>query len=113
MLSKQTVVIDAGIASEDNLAMIREKGYHYVCVSRHRIKDYPYDEQQHIREYTDRGKSSVRLKTFTPEGYDDTWMYVQSEAKQRKEQAMDTKLSRYYEMELDNIAAALHKKGGY
>ena len=110
--SKQTVVIDAGIASEDNLAMIREKGHHYVCVSRHRIKDYPYDEQQHVREYTDRGKSSVRLKTFTPEGYDDTWMYVQREAKQRKEQAMDTKLSRYYEMELDNIAAALHKKGG-
>ena len=110
--SKQTVVIDAGIASEDNLAMIREKGHHYVCVSRHRIKDYPYDEQQHIREYTDRGKSSVRLKTFTPEGYDDTWMYVQREARQRKEQVMDTKLSRYYEMELDNIAAALHKKGG-
>ena len=70
--SKQTVVIDAGIASEDNLAMIREKGYHYVCVSRHRIKDYPYDEQQ--SGSTPTGVKAVLLKTFTPEGYDDTWM---------------------------------------
>ena len=111
--SRQTVVMDAGIASEENLELVREKGFHYVCVSRHSLKDYPYDEQsQHVIEYTDRGNSMVKLKTFCPEGYKDTWMYVQSEAKRRKEQSMDVKLQKRYEMELDNITAALQKKGG-
>ena len=31
---KALVVIDAGIATEDNLEMIRNKGYDYMCVSR-------------------------------------------------------------------------------
>ena len=111
--SQQTVVMDAGIASEDNLALIWEKGYHYVCVSRHRLKDYPYHpKEQQVIEHTDRGKGKVKLSTFTPEGYEDTWMYVQSEAKQRKERSIDTKLTQRYEEELANIAAALHKKGG-
>jgi len=30
----KTGVIDAGIATEDNLEMIRNKGYDYMCVSR-------------------------------------------------------------------------------
>lgn len=29
---KALVVIDAGISSEDNLAPIKEKGFHYLCV---------------------------------------------------------------------------------
>lgn len=111
--SKQTVVLDAGIADEDNLAMIREKGYDYVCVSRHRLNDYPFDsEQKKVVALTDRGKSSVTLKTFQPEGYPDTWMYVQSEQKRIKEQSMDTKLRERFEEELTTIEAALHKKGG-
>ena len=38
---KHTVVIDAGIATEDNLEYIKSQELDYVCVSRKRIKDYP------------------------------------------------------------------------
>ena len=113
--SKQTVVMDAGIASEDNLKLIREKGYHYVCVSRHQLKDHSFDtEQKQVIYDTDSGKSNVKLKVFTPtqEHFNDTWMHVQSEAKQRKEQSMDIKLTQRYEQELQTIEASLHKKGG-
>ena len=34
------VVIDAGIATDENLAMLTENGFDYVCVSRSKIKDY-------------------------------------------------------------------------
>ena len=37
---KAIVVIDAGIATEENLAMIVEKGYDYVCVSCRNLKKY-------------------------------------------------------------------------
>lgn len=111
--SKQTVVMDAGIATEDNLALIREKGYHYVCVSRHRLNNYPIEvENTKINVLTDQGKGSVSLKVFRPEGYDDTWLYVQSKAKQKKEQSMDAKLKECFEQDLAVIETAFHKKGG-
>lgn len=111
--SKQTVVLDAGIASEENLVLIREKGYEYVCVSRHRLNDYPFDEKgKKVVALTEGGKSSVSLGIFKPEGYEDIWLYVQSEAKRKKEQPMDGKLRERFVEELSNIEAALHKKGG-
>lgn len=33
------VVIDAGIATEQNLSLLKERGYNYLCVSRTRPKD--------------------------------------------------------------------------
>ena len=37
---KRIVVIDAGIATEENLKTITKKGYDYVCVSRSSLKKY-------------------------------------------------------------------------
>jgi len=34
------VVLDAGIATEENLKLIEAKGYKYLCVSRTKLKDY-------------------------------------------------------------------------
>lgn len=107
---KKTIVMDAGIATEDNLALIREKGYDYVCVSRKRLRDYPAATS--VSQFTDRDKNKVELAVFHPEGYHDTWMYVQSDAKRKKEEAMAGKLARRFEEELQGIKAALSKKGG-
>ena len=35
-----TVVIDAGISSEENLQYLREHGYDYICVARNKPIDY-------------------------------------------------------------------------
>jgi len=40
------VVIDAGIATEANLQMIRNKGCHYLCVSQKILTDYPCDNSR-------------------------------------------------------------------
>ena len=40
---KVLVVIDAGIASQENLDVIRQKGYNYLCVSRKALTDYTVD----------------------------------------------------------------------
>ena len=37
---KVLVVIDAGIASQENLDLIKAKGYNYLCVSRKALADY-------------------------------------------------------------------------
>ncbi len=106
---QKTVVMDAGIATEENLEMLRERGYKYVCVSRKRLREYKISDGRHI-ELT--GKDQVGLKIFKASGYDDTWMYVESEEKRRKEESMDEKLKGRFEEELEGIKAALFKKGG-
>jgi transposase len=37
---KAVVVMDAGITTESNLEMLREKGYDYLCVTRLTMKNY-------------------------------------------------------------------------
>jgi len=37
---KVLIVIDTGIATEDNLKMLRKKGYDYLCVTRSKLKQY-------------------------------------------------------------------------
>ncbi|MFR9600710.1 MAG: transposase [Rikenellaceae bacterium] len=37
---KVLVVLDAGISTEENLQLIKDKGYNYLCVSRTRLKNY-------------------------------------------------------------------------
>lgn len=111
--ARQTIVIDAGIATEENLELIKQKGYQYVCVSRKRLKDYPKTSTKDtVVQLTDRDKNKVELAIFQPDGYDDTWMRVQSQAKSKKETSMQNKLAKGFEEELAGIAKALTKKGG-
>lgn len=109
---KKTVVMDAGIATEDNLKLIRKRGYDYVCVSRKRLKDYPLDEKNNIIRKTSRGRLEVALRIFQPDEDSDTWMYVQSEEKRKKEESIRDKLSKRFEEDLGAIQAGLNKKGG-
>lgn len=111
--AQHTIVMDAGIATEENLILVQEKGYKYVCVSRKRLKDYPIGlSDSKIIQLTDREKNKVELAIFNPDGYTDTWMYVQSEAKRAKEQSMDSKLKDRFEEDLNSIGKSIAKKGG-
>lgn len=107
----KTVVLDAGIASEENLELILEKGYQYVCVSRKRLKTFSLKNQLITQETTAK-QENVKLSVFHPKDYNDTWMYVQSDAKQKKETSMTQKLTQRFEQELEAIDNALSKKGG-
>ncbi len=113
--TQHTVVIDAGIATDPNLEELDKNGHKYVCVSRNRIKDYPIDTSKpKIIKLTDRGKNEVELSIFKPsaDGYNDTWMYVESEAKRKKEESMNLKLRQGFEEDLNSIKASFSKKGG-
>ena len=85
---RQTVVIDAGIATEENLEYLNSKGYKYVCVSRKRLKDYDVQitNSNHI-ELTDRGNAKVELQIFTPVGY--RYMDVCTKRPEEKEGRVD------------------------
>jgi len=110
--NRPTIVMDAGIATEENLSLIGEKGYRYVCVSRTRLNEYQVAAGPEYIEFTDRDKSKVKLSVIHPEGFEDTWLQVQSDQKRAKEQSMDIKLKDRFIEDVEAISAGLHKKGG-
>lgn len=111
--TSQTVVIDAGIATEENLQLINQKGYKYVCVSRKRLKDYTPDaSKKTVTLTTKTQQQTVELAIFQPQGYTDTWMYVQSDEKRKKEESIQNKICERYLEQLQTIHNALTKKGG-
>jgi transposase len=109
--TKHTIVMDAGIATEDNLLLLQEKNYKYVCVSRKRLSNYIVSEEKVI-VLTDRDSNKVELSIFKPSGYNDTWMYVQSQAKKAKESSMELKLEERFIEDLKEIQRALQSPRG-
>jgi transposase len=112
-IGEKTIVIDSGIATEENLELINKRKLKYVCVSRKRLKDYPIsDTDKKVIKLTDRKKNKVSLSLFKHPQYKDQWMYVQSDQKRVKEQSMAEKLHQRFVTDLEQIEQALDKKGG-
>lgn len=109
--TKKVVVMDAGIASEDNIDYLTGEKLKYVCVSRKQIRDYHVDKDIPVILIKDKRDNPIELQLFTPEGYRDTWMLVKSEQKRIKEQSMNDKISSRFEEELKSFADGLSKKG--
>jgi transposase len=102
-----TVVIDAGIGTEDNLALLRREGFHYISVSRKRPKEIPQEGLTVIREGPD---STIQAKRLDREG--EVLLYCESSARARKEEAMKARFQQHFEQGLQSIAGSLTKKGG-
>jgi transposase len=62
------VVLDAGIATQDNLALLQAKGYDYVCVSRSKIKDYSIDLQGNTRHIMTKENQFITLQKLNHYG---------------------------------------------
>lgn len=109
---KPVVVIDAGIATEDNLKAIKDKGYHYLCVSRVKLKDYLADTSRSPVLLKTKSGKDVTLTKVAKGGDADYCMEVQSEMKAVKERGMKAQFEQRFEEELTKIKASLSKKGG-
>ncbi len=109
---KALVVIDAGIATESNLAMIKAKGYDYLCISRSSLKDYKIEAGAATVTVTDNKKQTIDLCRVKSDRNTDYFLKVESLAKGAKERSMNERFRSGFEMGLQNIANSLTKKGG-
>jgi hypothetical protein len=108
---KPVVVIDAGIATEDNLRMLRSKQYQYICVSRTRLKEYTLSATGMVH-LQDKREQTIDVSWVENDQDNDQYLYVRSHMKAVKESSMNDHFCDRYEEELDNVARAIHKKGG-
>jgi len=106
------VVIDAGIATEENLALIEAKGYKYLCVSRAKLKEYQAVPNRLTTFLDTKSNQTIRLKSVTTTTNTDYYLEVKSPAKEHKEVAMKNQFEKRFEAELQKIHKAIHSKGG-
>jgi len=104
-----TIVMDAGFATEENIARLKEADYHYIVVSRKRDRTVPQDIEAVVVKNTRHNQVTALLVENTKN--DERELYCHSTAKAGKSQQMVSKFAERYEHELEKLAAGLHKKG--
>lgn len=122
---KPFVVMDAGIATDNNLAMLRSEGYDYMCVSRSKLKDYRADTDKEPVKVFDKKKQPIELMRVSPlkkqeqkkqqdekDQDTDTYLWVKSKAKALKEESMNGLLSQRFEEGILSINEGIQRKGG-
>lgn len=103
--------MDAGISTEDNLKMLKSESFHYICVSRSKLKNYRVTNFPPV-EIRDKSDQPIEIAQVEAEGETDSFYRVKSYTKGLKEASMENRFTAAYEQGLEQIAAALTKKGG-
>ncbi|MHC1775301.1 MAG: IS1634 family transposase [Lentimicrobium sp.] len=107
------IVIDAGISSDENLTLLRNKGFNYLCVTRSRLKDYTAaKEGSNPVTITDKRKSNIELLLIKQKESEDNFLYVRSERKAHKEVSMHQNFTSHFEQGLEQILHGITTKGG-
>jgi len=109
---RAVVVIDAGIATEENLAMLTKNDFDYVCVSRSKLKGYQIVPNSSPIEIEDKKKQKITLQKVVSEKHNDFFLKIDSQAKRAKEMSMNNRFQEGFEKGLTCIAASLEKKSG-
>lgn len=104
----RTIVMDAGIATEDNIALIKNNGCKYVVVSRKRAYEDAFwskanEEKIHLSD----GKTTLSMKLVRTE--DEAFLLCHSEAKEAKEKSILLLKEQRFEQELTSIKEGLAK----
>lgn len=109
---KPLIVMDAGIATEDNLTLLRNDpyAYDYVCVSRSIPKEYE-KISENAKTITDNTGHKIHLTKISVLQKPDHFLHIKSDQKQLKEISMDSKLTLKLEAQLESIKEKLPKKG--
>ena len=103
-----TVVLDAGIASEENIAWLRARGYRYLAVSRERHKVFDAEQATLIRE---EGATRIRVQRLVDADTGEVRLYCHSTGREAKERGIAERFSTGLEAALDHLAEGLHRKG--
>lgn len=109
---KTLVVMDAGIATEDNLKLVKEKGYNYLCVSRNRLKDYELTADHKSVIVKDARKQEITLREVCTPTDGDYYLEITSPSKALTEASMNRQWRERFEEELTKANDGINKLGG-
>ena len=99
------VAMDAGIATEANIAWLKEEGYRYIVVSRKRHTIFDAEQSVVVNAQGDINKEVTAYRHITPEG--EIELYCRSRAREAKEEAMFAKSNERFLEALEYLTKGL------
>jgi len=103
--SPPTIVMDAGIATQENIAWLQEQGYPYIVVSRKRHLQFDEDKAVVVKAGENDGVRAMRIEREGGE----IELYCHSERREAKERAINERFLSRFEQELEHLADGLDK----
>ena len=101
-----TVAMDAGIATEANLAWLKTHGYHYVVVSRKRERQFDPATTSDVQTA---GDVTIKIHRVLDADNGEAHLYCHSPAREQKDQAIDDAKSSRFEVVLQKLVDGLAK----
>ena len=100
------VVMDRGIATQDNITWLAAQGYRYLVVSRERKRTFDPASAMTVTTAT---QQPVHLHKVLSEDGQETRLYCYSEAREKKEQAIAERLAKRFENALTTLSEGLSR----
>ena len=100
------IVMDAGIAKEENLKWLRDNHYRYLAVSREKSRQFDPEQAVAIENA---GGETVRLQKIVDEEAGEARLYCHSEARERKEEAIAKRFADKFEAGLKKLHEGISK----
>ena len=104
---KPTVVMDAGIATEDNITWLKEHHYPYLVVSRKKHREFDVEQSVVVKKDDE---CTVRAQEVFDEETQEKLLYCHSSRREKKDQAISDRFVSRFEEELLKLSNGLHKK---
>jgi transposase len=112
-LIKPTIVLDAGIASEENIQWLKDKHYPYIVVSRKKKKEIPPDLTMiDVKEDDKTNTVFVQAGLAKNQETGELELYCHSVDKEKKEESIKNKFQQRFEAELLKVRNALELRNG-
>ena len=112
-LFKPTIILDAGIATEDNIEWLKGEKYRYIVVSRKKKTAIPPDVSMVAVKLDDRDQTVlVEAGLSKNKDADELKLYCHSVDKEKKEEGIKNKFQERFEFELMKARNALDLKNG-
>lgn len=100
------VVMDRGIASQANIDWLAAEGYRYRVVNRTQRREFDAEAATPI---TTAGDERVHVQAVASDDGRERYVYCHSEARARKEQAIEQRFARRFEAELQRLHEGLSR----
>ena len=109
---KPTVIMDVGIATEDNLAELRKRGFHWITVKRGGVKPDQIEAMKTLdadATFETRSGHEVRAWKLSHDHENEAQLCIWSQARQEKDEAILAKKRERFEADLADLHKGLSK----
>lgn len=107
LFEKPTIVMDAGIATQDNIEWLNTNLYPYIVVSRKRHREFDEDQSYVVKRD---GNCIVRAQKVIDPDTGETLLYCHSTRKEKKEASINNLVYERFNEAMTQLEQGLHKK---